>query len=216
MEYKKLYLVCAFALILISCKNYEKKKSSTEAMFKDTLKPTVIKDKITEDTINYNSKTTNEITSIKLKNFITKKYLKDEDFKVLKPQDRKFSFYEIDLNSDDKPEYFIKFESNYFRGTGGGSFLLLSNDLKIINNFTVTNEPIFRSYTKTNGWNDLILFGDTDEKSGIKNYVHLKFNKKKEKYPSNPSKIDKIEIAPSGHDFAMWHSEFSKAKIFNF
>lgn len=168
------------------------------------------------DNTNYQSETTSEETAQKLKNYIVESFLKPEDLKVLKVEDRKFSFYEVDLNGDSKDEYFVKLEGNYFRGTGGGTFLLLSHDLKLINLFTVMNEPVFRTSSKTNGWNDLILYGDYSEKEGVTNYIHLRYDKATQKYPSNPSLINKIDIAPNGHDFVMWHNEFSKAKVFEF
>jgi hypothetical protein len=217
---KILTSVFILTLSLSACKDVPKKAEVNE----NTVSPTVDTTKKVEtevvdtlsNSIGYLPKTTNEETAQKLRTYITEKYLKPNDLQAIYAKDRKFSFYEIDLNSDKKNEYFIKFEGNYFRGSGGGTFLLLSDDMKLINTFTVTNEPIFRSSEKTNGWNDLILFGDRSETEGVKNFIHLKYDKAKGKYPSNPSLIKKIDLAPSGHDFVMWHDDFSVAKVFEF
>ncbi|MBC5834066.1 hypothetical protein G6N05_04140 [Flavobacterium sp. F372] len=201
------------ALLIISFTSCNKKENTIVKRVTDSISVKSVKK---SNKIEYNSSTINEVTANKLKEFISANYLKPEDLKILEPNDRKFSFYEIDLNSDNKVEYFVNLQGNYFRGSGGGTFLLLSNDMKIIDNFTVMNEPIFRSNQKTNGWNDIILIGDYDENGGAKNFLHLKYDKEKRKYPSNPSLIKKIKMAPSGSDFSMWNKEFSMAKVFEF
>jgi hypothetical protein len=217
---KILTSVFILVLLLSACKDSSKKAEVAE----NTTSPTTDTTKKVEpkvvDTlsnrIGYSPETTSDSTAQFLSKYITEKYLKPNDLQAIDTKDRKFSFYEIDLNGDKKNEYFIKFEGNYFRGSGGGTFLLLSDDMKLINTFTVTNEPIFRSSEKINGWNDLILFGDRSEAEGVKNFIHLKYDKAKGKYPSNPSLIKKIDLAPSGHDFVMWHKDFSVAKVFEF
>jgi hypothetical protein len=205
---------------LNSCKEAPQKTTIEETKVVPSADTVNKPESITADTLSnslgYLPETTSDSTAQILRKFITEKYLKPIDLQAMEARDRKFSFYEIDLNSDKKNEYFIKFEGNYFRGSGGGTFLLLSNELKVINTFTVTNEPIFRSSAKTNGWNELILFGDRSETEGVKNYIHLKYDKSKAKYPSNPSVVKKIDLAPSGHDYIMWDKEFSMAKVFVF
>lgn len=162
-----------------------------------------------------NPATTNEAVAEKIRTFLTNKY--KNELHLIPKEDRKFSFYEVDLNDDKKNEYFVGFHTPYFCGTGGCSFYILNNDYSVNSYFTVTSPPIFRSAGKTNGWHDLILFGDGDPKNGgIKNYIHLKFDKSTQRYPSNPSLIKKSELAPSGHDFIMWDQEFSRYKVFTF
>lgn len=152
----------------------------------------------------------------KIQSFLYQKYKSDIDQGFLEASNRQFSYYEVDLNDDGKNEYFIQLEGNYFCGSGGCSIYLLNNDFTKNTYFTVTEPPIFVSSKKTNNWHDLIIEGDYDPNQGIINYIHLKYNKTTGSYPSNPSVLEKINIAPSGHDFVMWHDEFSIAKSSSF
>ncbi len=201
--------------ILASCLNTQK-KSNQQSTKKETLETQ--KEVVTDTTsiLDYAKETTNEETAKKIQQFLLEKNKKDIESNSLTSDDRKFSFYEIDLNDDGKYEYFIHLEGRYFCGSGGCSFYLLNNDFSINTYFSVTNPPVFRSASITNGWHDLILYGDYTHDAGVKNYIYLKFDKSKGTYPSNPSIIKKIDMAPSGHDFVMWHDEFSKAKPFTF
>ena len=121
--------------------------------------------------------------------------------------DRKFRFYEVDLNGDNKNEYFVSFSNSYFCGSGGCTYLLLSNDLNLINRFTVTRSPIYRSSIKTNGWNELIV----PDKNG--SHVYLKYDGKK--YPSNPSVINTSAVANSKDDLEII-PETETAKVYSF
>lgn len=162
----------------------------------------------------YAKETTNGKTAEMLKNFLLKKL--SNDLKLLAPSDREFSFYEIDLNNDQKPEYFISLQGRYFCGTGGCSYYLLNNDLSVNTYFSVTNPPIYRSSALSNGWHNLILQGKRNANGGVETFIHLKYDKQKGKYPSNPSLVEQSNIAPSGHDYIMWDENFAKAKIFQF
>lgn len=175
---------------------------------------TVAKDKPLLSEGDYAKETTNEQTATKLAGFLRKELA--DNLKFLKPEERKFSFYEVDLNDDNKPEYFIGFEGSYFCGSGGCSYYLLNNNLSVNTYFTVTRAPIIRSSAITGGWHDLILWGKWKPDTGVESYIHLKYDKAKGKYPSNPSVIKQSDVAPSGHDFVMWDDNFSKAKTFSF
>ncbi|RXM41108.1 hypothetical protein BOQ62_02285 [Chryseobacterium sp. CH21] len=199
----------AVVLMLSACKKESEKATvkidslaaSQEGSTKDSVKTVA-------EQSDYQSETTDNATAEKLKLYL-QDYLKT-DLPSLEAQDRKFSFYAVDLNNDKKDEYLISLSGRAFCGSGGCTFLLLSNDLKLINRFTVMNPPVFRSAGITSGWNDLILI------SGNEKYKHLKWDAKTGKYPSNPSLVKDTEIAPSGHDFIMWDDNFSRAKIFEF
>ena len=211
MKSKLIVPIVALAIIT-SCQNT--KKESDNVVVTDTAKNQKIETKDSTTVSDYQKETTDEKTAEKIKAFLVKKL--EKDLPAMTKEDRKFSFYAIDLNDDKKDEYFISLEGRYFCGTGGCSFYLLNNDFSVNTYFSVTDAPIFRSSQKTEGWHDLILLGDRDEKNGTKNFIHLKFNKSKGQYPSNPSLIKKTEIAPSGEDFVMWDTQFSKAKTFTF
>lgn len=196
-----------FLLLMASCQNKESKTAGNA----DTIIPADSAGLDTTSTSDYAEETTNEETAARIKTFLVKAF--EKDLKFMDSSERKFSFYEIDLNDDKKSEYFVKTTTC---GSGGCSFYLLNNDFTINTYFTVTRPPFFISSEKTGGWHDLILKGDTDKLQGVKNYIHLKFDKTTGKYPSNPSLIEKIDLAPNGHDFVMWDDEFSNAKPFSF
>lgn len=200
------------AIFMFSCKNV---KNNVEESPKESV-DTVSKKIESAETpiIEYAQEASNDSVAASLVPVILER-LKN-DLKVMSPEDHKFSYYALDMNGDNKDEYFINFHGQYFRGTGGGTILLLSHDKKVINNFTVIDPPLFRSNVKTNGWNDIILIGDRNDDGGSKNFIHLTYNKKTGKYPSNPSLIKKSEIAPGGSNVSMWNGEFSQAKEYNF
>jgi len=122
--------------------------------------------------------------------YLKNDYLK-RDLKIMSETDRKFSFYKIDLNGDGKREIFIQFASSYFCGSGGCTFLLLSNELEEITTFTVTNPPIFVEDLTANDWKVLLV-----KDQGV--FKELRFEDGS--YPSNPSILDRAPYdAPSGH-----------------
>lgn len=131
-----------------------------------------------------------DLMSKNIINFLTQSYL-ENDLQFLTENDRKFQFYKIDLNDDGKKEYFVRFMSSYFCGTGGCTFLLLDRYAEVINKFTVMDAPIYISKDKTNGWKKLIV-------QSVGKFKELIFDGKS--YPSNPSVAPDSKTQP-GHDF---------------
>lgn len=215
---KKDIFYFTFIILIFSSCQYSNKDSSTKTNTIDTTeveKPIEVTEKVSLEE-NYQIETSNDNTAKTIINFLQDKYKNDIENNFLTNDDKRFSFYEIDLNADQNNEYLIYLQGSNFCGSGGCSFYLLNNDFSVNTYFTVTNPPIFRSASKTDGWHDLILFGDYNKDGGVINYIYLKYDKLKSKYPSNPSMIEKIDMAPSGHDFVMWHDDFSKAKPYTF
>lgn len=211
MKWENSLIIILYVVWLSSCspdKVRVSKNWETSDLSKDVIDSSII----INDLPHYAEETTGLANSEKIKLFLND-YLIDE-LNLLGPEDREFSFYEVDLNGDEKNEYFVKLYGSYFCGSGGCTFLLLSNDLKIINRFSVMRGPVFQSSETTNGWNDLILIGDLIKDK--EKYVHLKWDSVLKRYPSNPSMLSKSGVAPSGHDFIMWDEEFSNPKIFIF
>lgn len=113
---------------------------------------------------------------------------KDDLAKNLIPKEnRKFMFFEYDLNNDSKNEIFVGLIGGYFCGSGGCTMVLLDNQGKVITVFTVTDYPVVINTTVTKGWKDLIIY------SGGKNRI-IRYNGKK--YPSNPSVQPSYKITP--------------------
>lgn len=104
---------------------------------------------------------------------------KEDLAKELIPTDnRKFIFYQYDLNGDGKKEIFVGLTGMYFCGSGGCTALLLTNAGKLIDTFTVVDYPIIIDTQKTNGWDNLLMMSNGA-------YHLMKFNG--QKYPQNPS-----------------------------
>jgi hypothetical protein len=197
-------LVCIFVLVL-SCK----KQTNSQEIVLDPA-PADSTTQILETMVDQEEfvpQSTDEQTANNLRNFLTNDYLKDE-LQFLKPDDRKFQFYKIDLNDDGNEEIFVRFLTPYFCGTGGCTFLLLDKYGEVITKFSVTRAPIFAETTKVNGWS-LLLVKD----AGV--FKELKFNEGT--YPSNPSVLPKAPYdAPSGHAQVMFHDDLYKSKTFDF
>jgi preprotein translocase subunit SecG len=155
---------------------------------------------------NFAEKSVDELMSKNITNFLTLNYLKD-DLQFLSENDRKFQFYKIDLNEDGKEEYFVRFMSSYFCGSGGCTFLLLDRYAEVINKFTVMDAPIYISKDKTNGWKKLIV------QSGGK-FIELIFDGKS--YPSNPSVVAVIKTQPDSGFEILFDDKNLPAKTYTF
>ncbi len=177
----KIYFrLLAFLIIptLISCKENTKKQDlqteqSIEVSASDH--PTISEPTVNEDLAN------------RLKPFLSENYLTDADRRAIREKDRKFQFYEIDLNNDGKKEIFINFPTRYFCGSGGCTLLLLNSDLEIISKFTVTQTPLYAVDEMENGYKKLYV-----ESGG--EWKELLFDGKK--YPSNPTMAKKSSKEP--------------------
>ena len=154
----------------------------------------------------YAPQSTNEQTAANLKNFL-RNYTAD-DYEFLTENDKRFQFYEVDLNEDGSKEIFVRFMGPYFCGTGGCTFLLLDSYGEVITRFTVTRAPIFIEPKKVNG-HSLLLVKD----SGV--FKELVFENGT--YPGNPSVLPVAPYdAPSGHAEVMFDETFARCKTFAF
>jgi len=150
----------------------------------------------------------NDKLAIEIKNYITTKLLKGDDLKLITEDQRKFQFYQIDMNNDGENEVFVNFMTSYFCGSGGCTILLLNNQLKPITKFTVTRTPLFVEQTMKNGWRILLTTSEGELKELIYNNGT---------YPSNPSLIEKAPYdAPSGHAEILFDINFGIPKTYNF
>jgi len=183
MNILKVTIISFFTfVVLLSCgKSKEESKNVVNPDNKTTLQ------KVSE---NFSVQSVDDLMSKNIANFLTQSYLKN-DLQFLSENDRKFQFYKIDLNDDGKKEYFVRFMSSYFCGTGGCTFLLLDRYAEVINKFTVMDAPIYISKDKTNGWKKLIV-------QSVGKFKELIFDGKS--YPSNPSVAPDSKTQP-GADF---------------
>jgi len=121
-----------------------------------------------------------------------------ENYSEVPEIDRRFEFYSSDLNTDGKPEYFVKLVSPYFCGTGGCTILLFDSEIKLIQKFTVSNVFYIQPNT-VNGWKVIMT------RSG-KNWRKLQYP-----YPNNPSILPNSTEIPSRDAQVLTYS-----KIYNF
>lgn len=92
----------------------------------------------------------------KLQGYLRNNLLK-EDLKDMTSEQRKFQYATTDLNDDGSMEYLIGFQSSYFCGSGGCTYLLIDNSGKVLGDFSVSGGPFIIADTKTNGYHDLLV-----------------------------------------------------------
>jgi len=148
-----------------------------------------------------------DLMAANIRNFLTRDYLKD-DLASLNENDRKFQYAAIDLNGDGKDEYFIRFMSPYFCGTGGCSMVLIDHESNVITEFSVMEPPLWVEKQKVNGWDTILIKSGGELKA-------LTYNNGS--YPSNPSVVEKAPYdAASGNAYIMFDENFNPAKTYTF
>ena len=148
-----------------------------------------------------------DIMAANIRNFLSRDYLKG-DMDGLTEKDRKFQYAAVDLNGDGKDEYFIRFMSPYFCGTGGCSMVLIDHEANVITEFTVMEPPMWVENEMVNGWKTILIRSGGELKA-------LTFNNGT--YPSNPSVVKKAPYdAASGSAYIMFDDNFNPSKTFTF
>lgn len=207
--------IAAMTLILtvisISCQPEKKKDLDLDAPVAQETANTTAKAETTGDSSpqeqeTYAPQSTDEQTAANLQNFLMS--YTSSDYEILTENDKRFQFYEADLNGDGNKEIFVRFMGPYFCGSGGCTFLLLDKYAEIITKFTVTRAPIYIEQEKRNGWSFLLV-----KDSGV--FKELVFENGS--YPNNPSVLPKAPYdAPSGHAEIMFDETFARCKTFTF
>ncbi len=206
MKYTFLALM---VLVFVQCKNKTEMPISPieESSVEQETSEANLEDSSDKADDNYVKQSNDDEMAEYIMNFLKNDYLKEE-LSTLEEIDRKFQFYKIDLNNDGKEEVFVNFLSPFFCGSGGCNVLLLSNEGKIITNFSVTRPPIYVEKTIVNGWRILLV----RDRGQLK---ELKFDAGT--YPSNPSVVDNAPYdAPSGNAEIMFDENFSKPKTYTY
>ena len=199
MKLQLTLLILYLSVVSISCQTEKKKDLDLDA-------PVITDAPSSQEQEVYAPQSTNEQTAANLQNFL--KNYTASDYENLTENDKRFQFYEVDLNDDGNKEIFVRFMGPYFCGTGGCTFLLLDKYAEIITRFTVTRAPIFIEQRKHNGWS-LLLVKDS---AVFKELVYENGS-----YPNNPSVLPKAPYdAPSGHAEVMFDENFALCKTFTF
>lgn len=155
----------------------------------------------------YAPQTVDDELALKINQYLISDYLKRE-IKIMKEADRQYQFYKIDLNEDGVDEILMRFESTFFCGSGGCSYLLMDANFNTITYFTVMNAPIYVEPKTENGWKLLLVRSEGELKE-------LTFEDGS--YPSNPSVLDNAPYdAPSGHAEVLFNDDMLKSKTYRF
>lgn len=122
-----------------------------------------------------------------------------ENYQFISKANRRFIFFETDLNDDGRKEIFVGFNGLDFCGTGGCTALLLTADGKLITYFTVADYPFIIYNKKTKGWKNLVVRS---------NHADRLLTWNGSKYPSNPSVAPKYKGLPSDEaPRALWWTQ---------
>ncbi|QST00933.1 hypothetical protein IMZ31_05010 [Pontibacillus sp. ALD_SL1] len=115
-----------------------------------------------------------------------------KEFEYTNQGKARYYYNKVDLNGDGIPETFVYLVGQYFCGTGGCSAAIFKEqdgDYSLLTRFSVVNNPVIISNTKTNGYKDIIMnvYG-----GGIEPFfARLTYNGTT--YPGNPSVQPKVE-----------------------
>lgn len=122
----------------------------------------------------------NEPPAQSIAHFIVHAYLSEHDLKTITRCERKFSYETIDLNNDGNLEYFVRFFTSYFCGTGWCNVLILNSKFQVITDLSNTSPHIYVDSNTTNGWRNLFLWSN-------KNYYKIIYDKTIESYSADSS-----------------------------
>lgn len=132
----------------------------------------------TQSTEGYTTSTADERTAEKIRGFIRNSQSFAGDLSAAAADDRRFRYDTYDLNADGKLEYLVGFETPYFCGTGGCTYLLFGPGGRVINRFTASRAPFYVLSSASNGWYELAV----DSGGAIRKLIS-----DGQAYPSNPS-----------------------------
>ncbi len=122
----------------------------------------------------------------------------------------KYYYNKIDLNGDGIPEVFVHLVGPFVCGTGGCSGVIFkqeNGEYKVLSRFSLVNNPVIVSNTKTKGYRDLIMYVSG---GGIKSfYAWVKYDGKG--YPMNPSIQPKVETGTKVDGVAIIADDISKS-----
>lgn len=113
--------------------------------------------------------------------------------KVTSNGNRYMAFYE-DINGGTNGEVLVYLWGPDFSSIGGDTLLVFNEnngEYSFISKTTTVNTPIIISNSKTNGFNDIIVYVTG---GGIKNGFHTVLKNQDGRYPLNPSVQPKVEV----------------------
>ena len=177
-------LALAVLLCFSACNSNKNDANETDSTARDlnvidTVKTSSLFDPDTTDIIpagGYEENGSDTAVAAKIRRFLP--VILEKQLVGMEAADRKFTYYQTDLNDDGNDEYFVGFTGMNWCGSGGCTALLLSEKGALITYFTVIDFPITILNEKNNGWKNLVAYSGGSDRI-------LKWNKKK--YPSNPS-----------------------------
>lgn len=156
-----------------------------------------------------------DFSSVKFVNSETKRNLKLEE--AIKKEfdlnqdvgDVRYYYNKVDLNEDGIPEVFVYLVGPFFCGTGGCSGVIFkqeNGEYKVLSRFSLVNNPVIISNTKTNNYRDIIMYVSG---GGIKSYfARVKYDGKT--YPINPSIEPEVEAGTKVDGVAIIADDIAK------
>ncbi|NIG57546.1 hypothetical protein [Chitinophaga sp. Cy-1792] len=199
MENKTIMAAMLISFGLMACQSTIKKTSDSLNAHIDTSQAVADGQLTTTDASNT---AISELPEHVVADHLKEMYANDLNQNLIDSSSRKFAMDKYDLDADGNMEVFVALTGPYFCGSGGCTLLLLNNNGKLIDKFTVSGTPVMIGNEKTNGWSNLLI------ESGGK-YHLLKYDGKA--YPSNPSlapvvtkpdmALKKVLAGPANHTF---------------
>lgn len=116
-----------------------------------------------------------------------------KNIKVTSDGNRYMAFYE-DLNGGTNCEVIVYLWGPDFSGTGGDTLVVFSEnngEYDFVSKTTIVNMPIIISNSKTNGFNDIIVYVTG---GGVKNGFYSILKNEGGRYPLNPSVQPKVNV----------------------
>ncbi|MTI69269.1 MAG: hypothetical protein FH751_03295 [Firmicutes bacterium] len=134
----------------------------------------------------------------------------EQAFDLIKGEDKiRYYYNKVDLNDDGVYEIFVYLVGFPVCGTGGCSAAIFkqeNNDYVLLSKFSLVNNPIVISDTKTNGFKDIIMYVSG---GGIESFFSkIKYNGKT--YPSNPSIQPKVKPGTKVDGIAIISDDITK------
>lgn len=122
----------------------------------------------------------------------------------------RYYYNKVDLNEDGKPEIFAYLVGSLVCGTGGCSAVIFKQENKqytVLSKFTLVNNPVIISNSKTKGYRDIIM---NVSGGGIESFSAL-IRYDGTTYPSNPSIQPKVMPGTKVNGIAIIADDITKS-----
>ncbi len=123
--------------------------------------------------------------SYRINHFLERQFMIEDEQQSDSYNKLEYSYGVFDIDSDGKEEILVLFQSSYYCGSGGCNLLILDDNYSLITETSVTMPPISILLSVHNGYNDIVVFSDGENRI-------LKYDGGT--YPQNPSLEASIKL----------------------